>query len=107
LEQRRVHAFDEKTLDQMNRVFRVQHSSFILVFHRRPVNSDVRPPREGCMKTELQRLEDQLERALEGEAWHGPSVLEILEGVSAHQAAAHPIAGPHSIWELLPLLRPV
>ncbi|MBK6316398.1 MAG: DinB family protein [Blastocatellia bacterium] len=51
------------------------------------------------MKTELQRLEEQLERALEGQAWHGPSVLEVLEGVSAHQAAAHPIAGAHSIWE--------
>jgi uncharacterized damage-inducible protein DinB len=53
------------------------------------------------MKTELQRLEEQLERALEGPAWHGPSVLEILKGVSAHQAAAHPIAGAHSIWELV------
>jgi uncharacterized damage-inducible protein DinB len=53
------------------------------------------------MKTELQRLEEQLKRALEGEAWHGPSVLEVLEGVSAHQAAAHPIAGAHSIWELV------
>lgn len=53
------------------------------------------------MKTELQRLEEQLERALEGEAWHGPSVLEVLEGVSAYQAAAHPVAGAHSIWELV------
>lgn len=53
------------------------------------------------MKTDLQRLEEQLERALEGEAWHGPSVLEILEGVTAAQAAAHPIAGAHSIWELV------
>lgn len=53
------------------------------------------------MKTELQRLEEQLERALEGKAWHGPSVLEVLEGVTAHQAAAHPIAGAHSIWELV------
>ena len=53
------------------------------------------------MKTELRRLEEQLERALEGQAWHGPSVLEVLEGVSAHQAAAHPIAGSHSIWELV------
>ena len=53
------------------------------------------------MKTELQRLEEQLLRALEGKAWHGPSVLEILEGVSAHEAAAHPIAGAHSIWELV------
>jgi uncharacterized damage-inducible protein DinB len=53
------------------------------------------------MKTELQRLQEQLKRALEGEAWHGPSLLEVLEGVSARQAAAHPIAGAHSIWELV------
>ena len=53
------------------------------------------------MQTELKRLEEQLEKALEGEAWHGPSVLEVLEGVSAEQAAARPIAGAHSIWELV------
>jgi len=53
------------------------------------------------MQSELSRLEEQLGRALEGEAWHGPSVLETLEGVSAEQAAAHPIAGAHSIWELV------
>ena len=53
------------------------------------------------MKAELSRLEEQLRRALEGEAWHGPSVLEVLEGISAEQAAAHPIAGAHSIWELV------
>jgi uncharacterized damage-inducible protein DinB len=47
------------------------------------------------------RLEEQLEKAFEGEAWHGPSVLEALEGVSVEQAAAHPIAGAHSIWELV------
>lgn len=53
------------------------------------------------MQTELERLAKQLERELEGEAWHGPSVLEVLDGLSAHQAAAHPIAGAHSIWELV------
>jgi uncharacterized damage-inducible protein DinB len=53
------------------------------------------------MKTEVGRLEEQLGRALEGDAWHGPSVLELLDGVTAHQAAAHPIAGAHSIWELV------
>ena len=53
------------------------------------------------MRAELSRLEEQLVRALEGEAWHGPSVLEALEGVSAEQAAAHPIAGAHSILELV------
>jgi uncharacterized damage-inducible protein DinB len=53
------------------------------------------------VQAELNRLEEQLGRALEGEAWHGPSVLEALEGVSAEQASAHPIAGAHSIWELV------
>ncbi len=57
------------------------------------------------MTTEVIRLEEQLKRALEGEAWHGPSVLELLAGLSAAQAASHPIAGAHSIWELVLHLR--
>jgi uncharacterized damage-inducible protein DinB len=50
---------------------------------------------------ETDRIKDQLERAFSGNAWHGPSVLEILENVTASQAAARPIAGAHSIWELV------
>ena len=53
------------------------------------------------MTSEVGRLEEQLRRTLEGEAWHGPSVLELLAGLSAAQAARHPIAGAHSIWELV------
>jgi hypothetical protein len=53
------------------------------------------------MTTEASRLENQLRRILEGKAWHGPSVLELLAGVTAAQAATHPIAGAHSIWELV------
>jgi uncharacterized damage-inducible protein DinB len=53
------------------------------------------------MNGELRRLEEQLRKALEGGAWHGPSVLEVLEGVTAEQAVARPIAGAHSIWELV------
>lgn len=47
------------------------------------------------------RIADQLRKAFAGDAWHGDSVLEILDGVSAKQAAAHPIKGAHSIWELV------
>jgi uncharacterized damage-inducible protein DinB len=47
------------------------------------------------------RIADQLQRAFHGDAWHGDSVLEILNGVDAKTAAAHPIAGAHSIWELV------
>ena len=50
--------------------------------------------------TEIERIIDQLNRAFVGEAWHGPAVIEILEGVTAQQAAAYPLAGGHSIWEL-------
>ncbi len=57
------------------------------------------------MATEGNRLEEQLRRALEGEAWHGPSILELLAGVSSAQAASRPIAGAHSIWELVLHLR--
>jgi len=49
---------------------------------------------------EIDRIADQLKRAHEGGAWHGPSVSEALKGVSAQQAAARPISGAHSIWEL-------
>ena len=44
---------------------------------------------------------DDIQRSIEGESWQGPSIREILEGVGAADAAAHPIAGGHSIWELL------
>jgi len=46
-------------------------------------------------------LADQIRRAYEGEAWHGDAVLEILENVTAKQAAARPIKSAHSIWELV------
>ena len=50
--------------------------------------------------TEIERILDQLKRAYEGEAWHGPSVREALAGVTAAQAQARPLANAHSIWEL-------
>jgi len=51
--------------------------------------------------SEVQRSEDQLRRAFEGKAWHGPAVNESLEGVTAQIAAARPIANAHTIWELV------
>ena len=49
---------------------------------------------------EIDRIQDQLRRAFEGDAWHGPSVREVLDGVDAARAAARPIPDGHSIWEL-------
>ena len=51
--------------------------------------------------SETARLADQIRRAFDGEAWHGDSIRELLANVDAKCAAAHPIKGAHSIWELL------
>jgi uncharacterized damage-inducible protein DinB len=50
--------------------------------------------------TEVERIRDQFLRAFDGEAWHGPSVMHLLNGITAQQAASHPVPGAHSIWEL-------
>ena len=50
---------------------------------------------------EAERIADQLKRAHEGGAWHGPAVDELLKGVTAAQAAARHVEGAHSIWELV------
>src|ERR1051325_10577461 len=51
--------------------------------------------------TEIERILDQLKRAYEGNAWHGPSVKEVLHGVTAGQAHAQPLANGHTIYELV------
>ncbi len=50
---------------------------------------------------EVERIEDQLRRSCEGEAWHGSSLSELLAGVTADAAAARPFPNTHSIWELV------
>ena len=46
-------------------------------------------------------IAEQLRRAFAGNAWHGPALLELLEGVDAATAAAKSIPDAHSIWELV------
>lgn len=50
---------------------------------------------------EVERIADQLKRAHEGGAWHGPAVDELLKGLNAEQAAARRVEGAHSIFELV------
>ncbi len=50
--------------------------------------------------TEIERTSEQLKRAYEGKAWHGPSVREALAGVDAARAGRKPAGGGHSIWEI-------
>jgi uncharacterized damage-inducible protein DinB len=53
------------------------------------------------MPLDTELIADQIRRAFRGESRHGPSVREVLARVSAEGAAAHPIAGAHSIWEII------
>ena len=53
---------------------------------------------------ELERIQDQIIRSLDGapgEAWHGPAIMEVLSGVDAQTAAARPIPNAHTIWKLI------
>ncbi|MGP0017143.1 MAG: DinB family protein [Candidatus Sulfotelmatobacter sp.] len=52
-------------------------------------------------KSEAARIADQLRRAFDGSAWHGPALLELLKDVDAATAAVKPLADVHSIWELV------
>jgi len=49
----------------------------------------------------LEHFREQFQRAHGGQPWYGPSRHEVLAGVSPQQAAARPIPGAHSIWELV------
>lgn len=51
--------------------------------------------------TEIDRIVDELRRAWDGDAWHGSPVREILEGVTAEEAAARPVRAAHTIWEIV------
>jgi uncharacterized damage-inducible protein DinB len=51
--------------------------------------------------TAARRLADHITRTITGPMWHGPALAEVLAGVSAAEAASRPIAGAHSIWELV------
>ncbi len=50
---------------------------------------------------EISRIVDQLEREHAGDPWHGSPLSRILDGISHSQAAKRPIAGGHSVWELV------
>lgn len=51
--------------------------------------------------SEIERISDQLRRAFEGEAWHGPSVRQLLATTTCGQVAKRPITGAHTIWEIV------
>ncbi len=47
------------------------------------------------------RITRQMETAFQGPAWHGPSLMENVRGISEGAARARPLPGAHSIWEIV------
>ena len=47
------------------------------------------------------QLANHIKRTVSGPMWHGPALNEVLDGVTSETASAHPLAGTHSIWELV------
>jgi uncharacterized damage-inducible protein DinB len=50
---------------------------------------------------ERPRLADQLRRMHAGQAWHGPSLKEALDGVTAAMAIAQALPNAHTIYALV------
>ncbi len=53
------------------------------------------------MTTTGQVVARLLETALDAEPWYGLSTSRFLAGLTAKQAASHPITACHSIWEIV------
>lgn len=51
--------------------------------------------------SEINRIADQLTRAMEKDAWHGDSLLPLLKNIKAADALAKPLENVHNIWELV------
>ena len=58
-------------------------------------------PTVGTVGTEAALLAREVETLVRGENWHGPTLEQLLDGVSAEAASAHPLPGAHAIWELV------
>jgi hypothetical protein len=50
---------------------------------------------------EVKLLYDQIDTTFRGKAWHGPNMLQVLEGVSVDRARFRSISERHCIWELV------
>jgi hypothetical protein len=49
---------------------------------------------------EVEAIRGELRASLAGDPWHGSSLAAVLQGIDAAAAAAHPVPGRHSAWEI-------
>ena len=50
---------------------------------------------------EVQQLLERYDQTLHGDAWYGDPIWKILQAIDARCAAAQPISGAHTIWQLV------
>jgi uncharacterized damage-inducible protein DinB len=51
--------------------------------------------------SDVERIRKHYDGVLNGNAWHGDPVWQVLDGISAQQAAARPLPAAHTIWEIV------
>ncbi len=51
--------------------------------------------------SEIETIIDELKNIHNGNAWHGASLADALDGITCEQAAARPLKHAHSIWEIV------
>lgn len=59
------------------------------------------PVPAAAVVAERDHILDELRRAWDGDPWHGDPVRAVLAGLTPEQAAAHPLPGAHSAWEIV------
>jgi len=50
---------------------------------------------------EIQLIVEVLRQTFDGRAWHGPSFMDVLDGVDKTQASERQIEVRHTIWEIV------
>jgi uncharacterized damage-inducible protein DinB len=51
--------------------------------------------------SEISFLREQLRKGHSDDPWHGPATTTLLWELTALEAAAHPVPGAHSVWEIV------
>jgi uncharacterized damage-inducible protein DinB len=51
--------------------------------------------------TRAAKIANRIERTVSGPMWHGPALTDVLDGVPHERAAARPVLGAHTIWEIV------
>lgn len=74
----------------------VQHFEVLAQFNRRSSPGGVQKQE----RKEISRIIDELKNIHNGDAWHGASLAEALDGLTAESAASRPLKDAHSIWEI-------